>query len=127
MSDTDGESGDKTLAEKNAEQINELTQAVEDLTESLTGPEPKTAEIEIDGETYEVREDAAKAALGIDGETNVGEAIARLNEKAERVDEVEDRLDSIVQQSGRSQQLEQSSDGGETKESGLDDLGEALS
>ena len=126
MSDSDGE-GDKTLAEKNAEQINELTQAVEDLTESLTGPEPKTAEIEIDGETYEVREDAAKAALGIDDETNVGEAIARLNEKAERVDEVEDRLDSIVQQSGRSQQLEQSSDGGETKESGLDDLGEALS
>jgi len=127
MSDTDGEGGDKALAEQNAEQINELTQAVEDLTESLTGPEPKTAEIEIDGETYEVREDAAKAALGIDGETDVGEAIARLNEKAERVDEVEDRLDTIVQQSGRSQQLEQSNDGGETKESSLDGLGEALS
>jgi hypothetical protein len=125
--DSDGEGGDKPLAEQNAEQINELTQAVEDLTECITGPEAKTAEIEIDGEAYDVREDAAKAALGIDGETDVGEAIARLNEKAERVDEVEDRLDSIVQQSGRSQQLEQSSGGGETKQSGLDGLGEALS
>ncbi|MFW6434999.1 MAG: XkdF-like putative serine protease domain-containing protein [Halovenus sp.] len=123
----DGEDG-KSLAERNAEQINELTNAVTDLTESISGPQPKTAEIEIDGETYEVREDAAKAALGIDDGTDVGEAIARLNEKAERVDEVEQRLNTVSRQSGRSMQLEASHDDDtDDGEGGLDGIGKALS
>jgi len=131
MSDSDGGGDDKTLAEKNAEQINELTQAVENLTESITGPQPKTAEIEIDGETYEVHEDAAKAALGIDEETDVGEAIERLNEKAERVDEVEERLDRITRQSGLAGQSDQirrsaNGDGGEDDEP-LDNVAKLLS
>lgn len=119
---------DKSLAEQNAEQINELTQAVESLTETLTGPEAKTAEIEIDGETYEVREDAAKAALGVDGDDDVADAIERLNEKAERVDDVEQRLDTISQQSGVSTQIEAAADEGEgDDDSGLEGLGKALS
>ncbi|WP_226043488.1 XkdF-like putative serine protease domain-containing protein [Natrinema sp. DC36] len=132
-STNDGEGGDKSLAKQNAEQINDLTQAVENLTESLTGPEAKTAEIEIDGETYEVREDAAKAALGVDEESDIGvaDAIERLNEKAGRVDEVENRLDTIVQQTGaggESQQLEAAADEGEENDDGgLGDLGKALS
>ncbi|WP_134672603.1 XkdF-like putative serine protease domain-containing protein [Halorussus marinus] len=131
MPDDDPEGGDdKSLAEENAEQITELTQAVENLTESLTGPEPKTAEIEIDGESYEVPEDAAKAALGVDEEAGVGvaDAVEELKEKAERVDEVERRLDTINQQSGHSTQLERSAgEGEEGDESGLKSLGEALS
>ncbi|ELZ05584.1 XkdF-like putative serine protease domain-containing protein [Natrialba aegyptia] len=126
----DGEDDDKSLAEQNAEQINDLTQAVENLTESLTGPEAKTAEIEIDGETYEVREDAAKAVLGADDDVSVAEAIENLNEKAARVDEVEQRLDTITQQSGVSTQLEaaagEGEDGGDD-EGGLKALGGALS
>jgi hypothetical protein len=128
MSDDDPDGEDKSLAEQNAEQINELTQAVENLTETIAGPEAKTAEIQIDGETYEVREDAAKAALGVGDDVGVEEAIERLNEKASRVDAVEERLDTISQQSGVSTQLEASrgSEGGED-DTGLDDLGKALS
>ncbi|MDF9748372.1 XkdF-like putative serine protease domain-containing protein [Natrinema salsiterrestre] len=129
---TDGGDGDKSLSEQNAEQIKDLTQAVENLTESLTGPEAKTAEIEIDGETYEVREDAAKAVLGVDEGSDIGvaDAIERLNEKAARVDEVEDRLDTIAQQSGvggESQQLEAAAAAGDSgEEENLDQLGKML-
>jgi len=131
MSDSDGGDGDKSLAEKNAEQISQLTSAVEGLTEAVTGPQPKTAEIEIDGETHEVREDVAKAALGIDGADDVGNAIQRLNEKTERVDEVEQRLDTIATQSGLAGQSDQitrgaNGDGGDEDES-LDNLAKLLS
>lgn len=124
---------EKSLAEENAEQISELTQVVENLTETLTGPEAKTAEIEIDGETYEVREDAAKAALGVDEDSDIGvaEAIERLNEKAARVDEVEARLDAINRQSGHSTQIEAAAavddEGSEKKEENLEQLGKVLS
>jgi hypothetical protein len=127
--DTPDDENDKSLAEQNAEQISDLTQAVENLTETFSGPEAKTAEIEIDGETYEVREDAAKAALGVDEESDIGvaDAIERLNEKAERVDEVEDRLDTISQQSGVSTQLERDAGTDEGGEDGsLDQLGKML-
>jgi len=125
--DNDGGDG-KNLAEKNAEQINELTDAVENLTEAVAGPQPKTAEIQIDGETYEVREDAAKAALGVGEDVDdVGEAIERLNEKAARVDEVEQRLDTIARQSGGSTQVDAAASGEGGEDSGLDELGKALS
>jgi len=99
----------------------------ERIDEALERQRPKTAEIQIDGETYEVREDAAKAALGVDDDVDVEEAIERLNEKADRVDAVEQRLDTITQQSGVSTQLGASRDGEGDDESGLDDLGKALS
>jgi hypothetical protein len=128
-SKSDDEKSLDEQVEKNAEQISDLTQAVEDLTETLTGPEAKTAEIEIDGETHEVREDAAKAALGVDEDSDIGvaEAIEQLNEKAARVDEVEDRLDTIQRQSGHSTQIEAAAaadDGGD--EENLEQLGKAL-
>lgn len=128
--DPDGGDGDKSLAKENAEQISELTQAVENLTETLTGPEAKTAEIEIDGETYEVPETQVKAVLGVDEDAGVGvaEAVESLQEKADRVDEVEERLDTISQQSGVSTQLERNTEGGEDDDdSGLEGLGKALS
>jgi hypothetical protein len=136
MTDDDPDGGDgatdaKALAEQNSEQISELTDSVKELTESITGPEPKTAEIQIDGETYEVREDAAKAALGVGDDVDVEEAIQRLNEKASRVDDLEQRIETISRQSGRSTQLEASRDGdgggGEDNEGGLEDLGKVLS
>jgi hypothetical protein len=125
----DGATDAKALAEQNAEQISELTDSVKELTESITGPEPKTAEIQIDGETYEVREDAAKAALGVGDDVDVEEAIQRLNEKASRVDDLEQRIETISRQSGRSTQLDASrdGDGGEGNEGGLEGLGKALS
>ncbi|MFC5135489.1 MULTISPECIES: XkdF-like putative serine protease domain-containing protein [Haloferacaceae] len=123
--DNNGGGDNKSLAEQNAEQITELTESVKGLTEALTGPEPKTAEIQIDGETHEVREDAAKAVLGIGDDDDVGEAIERLNEKAGRVDELEQRVDTIARQGGGSTQLDAAANG----ENGdrLDDLGKALS
>jgi hypothetical protein len=118
---------DKSLAEKNAEQISELTESVNTLTEAITGPELKTAEIEIDGETYEVREDAARAALGVSEDDDVGEAIERLNKKAGRVDDLERRVDNIARQSGGSGQVEAAANGENGDDSRLDELGKALS
>ncbi|WP_135807351.1 XkdF-like putative serine protease domain-containing protein [Halorussus marinus] len=123
----DGGSDAKELAEKNAEQISELTAAVEDLTESLTGPEAKTAEIEIGGETYEVQEDAAKAALGVDEETSVADAIEQLNSQVERAN---NRIDAINRQSGASGQVDPAAAKNENEgdgEGSLDGLGKALS
>jgi len=98
----------------------------ERIDEALERDRPKTAEIEIGGETHEVREDAAKAALGIGEDDDVGEAIERLNEKAGRVDELERRVDTIARQGGGSTQVEAAANG-EGDESRLDDLGKALS
>ncbi|WP_435346021.1 XkdF-like putative serine protease domain-containing protein [Haloarchaeobius sp. HRN-SO-5] len=128
----DPEGDDKSLAEQNAEQISELTQAVESLTETIAGPQPKTAEFEIDGETYEIPESSAKAALGVGKDADhedIAAAIASLKQDAERVDELEDRLDTITRQSGvGSQQLDAAAEGGEEgDETGLDSLGKALS
>jgi hypothetical protein len=130
-SDTNDDGEDKSLAEKNSEQISELTETVENLTEAITGPEPETATVELDGETYEVRADAAKAVLGVGEDEEVADAIERLNEKAARVDEVEARLDTLVEQSGHdSDQLRASTSTGEgdgEESSKLDDVSAALS
>ncbi|GAB6863205.1 XkdF-like putative serine protease domain-containing protein [Haloplanus litoreus] len=122
----DDDGGDKSLAEKNAEQITELTAAVEDLTEALSGPEQKTAEIEIGGETYEVPEAQLKSALGVDeaAGATVADAIESLKHE---VDDVAGRVDTIARQSGGTDQLDASAGNGDEKESGLDDLGSALS
>lgn len=125
--DSDTDSGeDKSLAEKNAEQINELTDAVKDLTETISGPQPKTAEIEIGGEVYEVPESAAKAALGVDEDAGVGVAEAIESLKSE-VEYQQRRLDAINQQSGVSTQLERNAEGDEEDDSQLEGLGKALS
>ncbi|MCD2204417.1 XkdF-like putative serine protease domain-containing protein [Halobacterium sp. KA-6] len=130
--DDDGGSNDaKELAEQNAEQINELTQAVDNLTKALTGPQPKTAEIEIDGETYEVPEDQVKAAFGVDEDTDktVAEAFEELKSEVEANNT---RIDSIARQSGGSNQVDPAAakgqGGGEGDEDGgLDRIGKALS
>jgi hypothetical protein len=122
----DGEDGDKPLAEQNAEQINELTQAVEDLTETLSDPKEKSAEIEIDGESYEVPESQVKTALGVDEDEGVGVADAIEQLKSE-VDETQERIDRINQQSGTTDQIDAAATGDEDDDNGLDDLGKALS
>ncbi|QRY26367.1 MULTISPECIES: XkdF-like putative serine protease domain-containing protein [Halobacterium] len=124
--DDNGGSDAKELAEQNAEQINELTQAVDNLTSALTGPEPKTAEIEIGGESYEVPEDAAKAALGADEDKSVADAIEELKSEVETANT---RIDSIARQSGGSDQVDAAAanDSDEGDESGLERLGKALS
>ncbi|AFZ74554.1 XkdF-like putative serine protease domain-containing protein [Natronobacterium gregoryi] len=131
MSDNPGDEDLKDLVEQQQEQISELTQAVSDITETIAGPQPKTAEIEIDGETYEVPESQVKAALGVDEDAGVGleDAIKTLQEKADRVDEVEQRLDLMNQQSGVSTQLEGNTDADKDAESdsGLDSLAKSLS
>ncbi|MFB6237526.1 MAG: XkdF-like putative serine protease domain-containing protein [Halopenitus sp.] len=126
----DGGDADKSLAEENAEQIKELTETVETLTEALTGEE-KTVEIEVDGETVEVPESKAKAALGVDGgagEGGDGVDAEELKSLQKEVNEVAERLDRISKQSGVSDQLKGSRDGeGESNESALGGISEALS
>jgi hypothetical protein len=132
---TDDGGGDKSLAEQNAEQIKELTQAVEqqseavtELTETLAGPRPKTAEIEIGGETYEVPEEQVKSALGVDEDAGVDVADAIESLKSE-VEAQGRRIDAIGKQSGAgatSQQVRENSDDGDD-EGGLEGLGKALS
>lgn len=123
----DGEDAEKSLAEQNAEQINELTSAVESLTETLSGPEQKTAEIEIGGETYEVPESEVKSALGVDEDAGVDVADAIESLKSQ-VENVNSRVDTINQQTGGSDQLDASAEtDGEDDEKGLEGLGKALS
>jgi hypothetical protein len=133
MSDTDG-GDDKALAEKNAEQIDELTDAVKDLTDAVeddggdTPDADKTAEVELpSGEVAEVSKDEAMSWF--DGDDTVeadvdtdGDETADLEQELERLHQ---RLDAITRQSGTgSTQLD---DGGNTDDSGLKGLGEALS
>jgi len=124
----DGGDGDKSLAERNAEQITELTQAVENLTDAVTDDEEKTVTIEAGGEVYEVTESEAKSWFDddADADTNGGEKDLRT-----KIDELHGRLDQIKQQSGvGSDQLagRGSKNGdGENDASGLKALGEALS
>ncbi len=122
----DDNEGEKALAEQNAEQIKELTDAVANLTETIAGPQPKTAEIEIAGESYEVPEDAAKAALGVDEDAGVGVADAIESLKTQ-VEEQQQRLDTINQQSGVSTQIERDAGTESDDNSGLEGLGKALS
>ena len=127
MSDDNDGGDDKTLAEKNAEQINELTESVKGLTEALTGPEPKTAEIEIGGETHEVPEDQLKGVLGLDKDAGGDDVVAAIESLKDEVDNVERRLDTVARQSGTSTQVEAAASGENGDEDGLDGLGKALS
>ncbi|WP_277540219.1 XkdF-like putative serine protease domain-containing protein [Haloarcula laminariae] len=126
MSD-DNDGGDKTLAEQNAEQISELTESVKGLTEALTGPEPKTAEIEIGGETHEVPEDQLKSVLGLDKDAGGDDVVAAIESLKDEVDNVERRLDTVARQSGTSTQVEAAANGEAGDEDGLDELGKLLS
>jgi hypothetical protein len=132
MSDSTDEDGgeDKSLAEKNAEQINELTEAVEGLTKAVTddgdegGAEKETATIEVDGEEYEVSKSEVESWFDEDDSGSEKDAEAL----AEEVKALEERIDTIVRQSGGSQQLDPASGEGEdNKQSGLDAIGGALS
>jgi hypothetical protein len=119
-SDDDTDTNDKTLAEKNAEQINELSETVEELTAALTGKE-RTVSVEVDGETHEVPKSRAEELVGD------GDAGSQPADTAERVAELEARLDAIKRQSGvGSQQLAGDGEGGDGGDD-LDDLGKALS
>jgi len=128
MSNDDNDGGDdKSLAEQNAEQINELTESVKGLTEALTGPEPKTAEIEIGGETHEVPEGRMKEVLGLDKDADGDDVVAAIESLKDGVEEVEQRLDTVARQSGGSTQVEAAASGDGDDEGGLKSLGEALS
>lgn len=121
----DNDGGAKALAEKNAEQIKELTSAVETLTETLKGDVgEKTVEIEIDGEVHEVKESQLKAAVGADQDDDGDDPIKTL---VDDVKELADRVDTISRQSGYSDQLEANTGDGEDDDSGLSGLGKALS
>lgn len=121
MSDPNDD-GEKSLAEKNAEQIDELTESVEELTRAITGEE-KTREIEIGGETVEVSESELKSALGVD---DGGESDADVEELQSEVKALQERLDVIAEQGGGSGQIRSAAtdDGDDSK---LDDIGKALS
>ena len=129
MSDTDEDTGeDKSLAEKNAEQINELTDAVKGLADAVEsdGNDPdgdKTAEVELpDGSVAEVSKSETEEWFDDDGDgDNTTEAAAT---KAD-IEALHARLDAITRESAGSQQLEQSDDG--DNDSGLDGIGKALS
>jgi len=117
----DGGDGDKSLAERNAEQINELSEQVSELTAALTGKE-QTTEVELDGETYEVPKSQLKSVIQ-NGEAGSGEV-------EQQVKDLHDRLDAIKRQSGiTSDQLAGNAggDGDDNSGSGLDELGKELS
>jgi hypothetical protein len=127
MTDDDGE--DKSLAEQNAEQIDELTDAVKSLTEAVDGDSgadadaDKTAEVELpDGSVAEVSKQEVESWFDEEGGAdNTTEAAAT---KAD-IEAIHARLDAITRESAGSQQLEEGDEG--EKDSGLDAIGGALS
>jgi len=126
MSDDDG--GDKTLAEKNAEQIDELTDAVKGLADAVEGdggdPDAdKTAEILVDGETYEVSKAEAMSWFE-DGDGGSAESTEAAATKAD-IDALHARLDQLTREGAGSHQADKGGDG--DSESRLDDVGKALS
>lgn len=128
--DDDGGDDTKSLAEQNAEQINELTDAVKDLTTAVNdggdgdgGDPEKTTEIVVDGETYEVSKE--EALSWFDEDQDAGKD-ADAPATKEDVEELHERLDNLTRQSGGTHQLGDSGNEGE-KESGLDAIGGALS
>ena len=126
MSDDDNGGDDKSLAEKNAEQISELSESVKGLTEALTGPEPKTAEIEIGGETHEVPEERLKEVLGLDKNADGDDVVSAIESLQDEVNSVEQRLDTVARQSGGSTQVEAAANGEGEENDGLGALGKAL-
>lgn len=127
MTDDDTENGgDKSLAERNAEQIEELTESVDELTQALTGDGgdggSETARVEIDGKTYEVTRDE------IDSWFDEDEGKSADDDDVEgRIKELEQRIERMRQQSGTSQQLDANGSDGGDDEGGLKALEATLS
>ena len=119
--DPDGED-EKSLAEKNAEQIDDLSETVDEIHRAITGEE-KTREIELGGETVEVSESELKSALGV--ETEPDEDVST----EERLKTIEARLDAMAEQSGASNQIRASATGDNGDEDGskLNEISKALS
>jgi hypothetical protein len=121
----------KSLAERNAEQINELTDAVKNLTEAVnddggddSGAGEKTADVELpSGEVVEVSKSEAMSWFDDDGESETKAADEEVT-KAD-IEALHDRLDSIAREGAGSQQLDGGSDDG--SDGGLDALGKNLS
>ncbi|WP_209452132.1 XkdF-like putative serine protease domain-containing protein [Halosimplex halophilum] len=124
MSDNpnDGE-GEKSLAEQNAEQIDDLSDKVDEIHRAITGEE-KTREIEIGGETVEVSESELKAALGVEEEAAGGD----IEELQSEIKSLEQRVNTIAEQGGASGQVRSAAtgDGGEGDDK-LSQVGELLS
>jgi len=123
MTDTnDNDSEDKSLAEKNAEQISELTAAVEGLTEAIP-TEEKTAEIEVDGQIFEVTESEAKSWFDDNGEPSDADGDSIKSE----IETLNRRLDSITRQSGVGSDQLDAGGSNDDNDGGLGGLGKALS
>ncbi|GGO01765.1 XkdF-like putative serine protease domain-containing protein [Haloarcula pellucida] len=130
--DSDTNTGeDKSLAEQNAEQINELTDAVKSLTEAVDGDSgsdadaDKTAEVELpDGSVAEVSKSEVDSWFEDDGDANK-DADGAAATKAD-IEALHARLDAISREASGSQQLAQGSGEGEDGDR-LSDLGKALS
>ncbi|MCJ0619446.1 hypothetical protein JZX76_07965 [Haloarcula hispanica] len=129
--DTDTDNSDKSLAEQNAEQINELTDAVKGLTEAGDGDEgseldaDKTAEVELpSGEVVEVSKSEVDGWFDEDDGTEKSAG----NEEVTKADieALHARLDAISREASGSQQLDRGSSEGDDGDQ-LSDLGKALS
>jgi len=120
MSNDDPESEEKDLAEKNAEQIDDLSEKVDEIYRAVTGEE-KTTEVDIGGETVEVPESELKDALGVEAESDEDVSTE------ERIKALEERIDTLAEQGGASNQIRASASGDADEDSGLDDVGKLLS
>jgi len=129
MSDNDdGGDADKSLAEQNAEQISELTDAVKGLTETIeTDDDPdadKTAEVELpDGSVAEVSKAEVDSWFEDDDGANKNADTEQVT-KAD-IEALHRRLDAITREGG-TQQLDSGSGNGDDTDR-LDDVGKALS
>lgn len=125
MSNDDTDTEAKELAEKNAEQLEELGDKVDEIADAVLAPEDKTHEIELDGETVEVTEAELRSLTGdddpgADGASEVENEIKALRE----------RIDALAEQSGIESGQIHAAAGGETnddEQSELKGLGAALS
>ena len=129
--DTDTDNSDKSLAEQNAEQINELTDAVKSLTEAVDGDEgsepdaDKTAEVELpSGEVVEVSKSEVDGWFDEDDGTEKNAGSEEVT-KAD-IEALHARLDAISREASGSQQLDRGSSEGDDGDQ-LSDLGKALS
>jgi hypothetical protein len=136
MSETPEEDEDKSLPEQNAEQIDELTDAVKDLTEAVEADggsdDPadgdKTAEVELpDGSVAEVSKAEAMSWFEEDGEASAEGATDDTAELKQEIERLHQRLDSITRQSGAGSTQLDGNSGGEEDDSNLKGLGGALS
>jgi len=92
--DTESEEEEKSLAEQNAEAIDDLTDTVKDLTEELSD----------DGEGGS--EKSADADGGDGGEEGEGDEKSQAEKNAEAINELANSVKSLAEASGHSQQLD---------------------